>query len=155
MSKQSGVILRAPELAELPEISALCLRSKGHWGYSAEFLDACRDELTLTANDLDTSAICIAERDHAIIGIAQVETDTETAELTKLFIEPGVIGRGLGRVLFEWTTQTAKDAGAKTMTVTADPFAARFYEKLGFRAIGEEPSGSIAGRTLRIYAKAL
>jgi hypothetical protein len=37
----------SPDEAAL--ISSLAIRSKGHWGYSAEFLDACRDELTYTA----------------------------------------------------------------------------------------------------------
>jgi hypothetical protein len=36
---------RADEAGALSDLS---LRSKAHWGYGAAFLEACRDELTLT-----------------------------------------------------------------------------------------------------------
>ena len=30
-------------------LTALCMRSKAHWGYDAAFMHACREELRMTA----------------------------------------------------------------------------------------------------------
>ena len=41
------MIVRPAVPAEAGEISAMALRSKGHWGYDAAFLEACRADLTI------------------------------------------------------------------------------------------------------------
>ena len=40
---------RSAKPEEADALSALAFRSKAYWGYGAEFLEACRSELTLTA----------------------------------------------------------------------------------------------------------
>jgi hypothetical protein len=42
-------MIRAAHGGELEALSALAMRSKAHWGYSAAFMQACRDELTVSA----------------------------------------------------------------------------------------------------------
>ena len=39
--------------SDAPALTLLALRSKAVWGYDAAFIAACRDELTLTADDLE------------------------------------------------------------------------------------------------------
>ena len=49
-------------------------------------------------------------------------------------------GRGLGRKLFEWAIQQAKDKNCRLLQLTSDksrPNAIRFYESLGFVASHE------------------
>jgi hypothetical protein len=41
------VRIRPARPDEAGAISALALRSKGHWGYDAAFLAACRENLTI------------------------------------------------------------------------------------------------------------
>lgn len=133
---------------ELSSLSALCLRSKAHWGYDAAFITACRAELTLHPDDLQTTNIQVAESDAAVAGLAQVRVVGMEANLLKLFIEPALLGAGIGRLLFEWATSKARDLGATTMTIDADPGAAPFYERMGAHHAGFVPSGSIPGRML-------
>jgi GNAT superfamily N-acetyltransferase len=111
-------------------------------------MEACRAELTLREEDLRRSAVQVAERDSAIVGVAQVSIDDATADLEKLFIEPAEMGAGAGRALFEWAKRTAQECGAAALVIESDPGAAEFYRRMGARDDGVVPSGSIPGRFL-------
>ena len=140
--------LRRPESHELPLLSALCLRSKAVWGYDEAFLEACRAELTIGAEELESTALCVAEHDGAIVGVAQITVDGAIADLQKMFVEPGAIGLGVGRTLFAWAVSRAQDLGAQRLTIDADPGAVGFYKRMGAIELGSAPSGSIPGRML-------
>ena len=140
--------LRAPRIDELVALSDLCLRSKAVWGYDAAFLEACRRELTLTPEEFRRTAACVAEREGRRVGFCQVAIDGPDADLVKLFVEPDEIKGGCGRVLFDWAVGIARDAGARRMTIDADPGAVPFYERMGAKSVGLVPSGSIPGRLL-------
>lgn len=144
----TGIVLRAPLLSELDDLSRLMLRSKAHWGYDPSFLDACAAELSLSPQDIAESTVIVATREGQLAGVAKVTGDQETAELSKLFVDPAFIGTGLGRHLFDWCVATAKDMTAHRMTIESDPQAAPFYVKMGAQVIGTVPSGSIPGRHL-------
>ena len=65
--------LRTPRAHEATMLTELCLRSKALWGYDNEFMQACRDELTLTASMMrSSSCFKVAEIDGTVIGVAQV-----------------------------------------------------------------------------------
>jgi GNAT superfamily N-acetyltransferase len=140
--------LRRPEAHELPQLSAICLRSKAVWGYDQAFLDACRTELTIRAEELETTALCVAEHEGALVGVAQVVVHGANADLNKMFVEPSAIGLGVGKALFAWAISSAKNLGARQMTIDADPGAVGFYNKMGAVEHGTAPSGSIPGRVL-------
>ena len=140
--------LRDARQDELPALSELCLRSKAVWGYDDAFMLACRTELTLRPDELRSTHIQVAERYSIVVGLAQVKVAGTDADLLKLFVEPALLGSGVGRLLFEWATATARGLGAVRMTIEADPGAAAFYERLGARHSGFAPSQSIPGRML-------
>jgi GNAT superfamily N-acetyltransferase len=140
--------LRPPEPHELPLLSALCLRSKAVWGYDEAFLESCRAELTIRVEELESTPLCVAEHNGAIVGVAQIMLDGAVADLQKLFIEPDAIGHGVGRSLFAWVVSTAKELGARHLTIDADPGAVGFYKRMGAAEQGSAPSGSIPGRML-------
>jgi len=143
------ISLRIPREDELPALSALCLRSKAHWGYDDAFMAACVEELTLYPNALTTSHLQLAEDQQGTIGVVQVVMiDETTASLEVLYIEPERMGCGAGRVLFDWATKQARELGASSMMIEGDPDAAPFYRHMGAYDVGEAPSGSIPGRML-------
>src|SRR5262249_1918167 len=96
----------------------------------------------------ESSALCVAEHEGVLVGVAQITIDGEGADLQKMFVEPDAIGLGIGRVLFTWAISTAKDLGARHMTIDADPGAVGFYKNIGAGERGSAPSGSIPGRML-------
>jgi GNAT superfamily N-acetyltransferase len=133
---------------ELPELTGLCLRSKAVWGYDDVFMAACRSELTLRLDELQTTSLQVAERDASVVGLVQVKVEGADAELLKLFVEPSLLGAGIGGLLLGWATKKASDLGAIRMMIEADPGAAPFYERMGARHEGLAPSQSIPGRML-------
>lgn len=142
------LIIRAPDIAELPALSELCMRSKAVWGYDADFMAACRAELTFDPRDLVTSRIAVAARGDSLVGVVQVRMTGRDADLQKLFVEPAALRSGVGQVLFGWALDAARDMGALRLMIEADPDAAPFYRRLGAHDIGLAPSDSIAGRML-------
>ena len=140
--------LRQARKMELSELSALCMRSKAHWGYDDAFVAACRAELTLGLHDLDENLMRVAEQEGAPVGVAQISLQGGWAELEKLFVEPAHIGCGVGRALFEWAAQAARGSGATSMNIESDPAAAPFYRRMGAHDAGTPPSTAIAGREL-------
>lgn len=140
--------LRKPTTDELAELSDLCLRSKAVWGYDAAFMEACRRELTLSDDDLRSTALVAADVDGRLVGVAQVDVTDAGGDLLKLFVAPEVIGSGIGRMLFDWCRDTARRMGAPVLVIESDPGAVPFYQRMGARDAGTVPSGSIAGRVL-------
>lgn len=141
-------LLRMPKSDEADVMTALCLRSKGVWGYDAAFMAACRPVLTLTADDWLQSDLQVAVQDDSIVGVAQVICHGEIAELDKLFVDPKALGGGIGRKLFGWSAETSRRRGAKIMTIDADPGATDFYRRLGATDDGVVASTVVPGRFL-------
>ncbi|MGW2964513.1 GNAT family N-acetyltransferase [Streptomyces sp. NPDC001220] len=134
-------------------LSDLALRSKAHWGYDAEFLASCREELTLSGPELARRRTVVAERDGDIVGFTTFEGEPPQGVLGMMFVEPDAIGQGIGRLLFTHTVETAEALGFAQFTIDADPNAEPFYEAMGGIPAGRVPSGSIPGRTLTQYLR--
>src|SRR5262245_23364091 len=115
--------LRAARAEECESLSALCLRSKALWGYDPAFIEQCRAELTLRPAELGATRVCVAETDGLVLGVAQISVTGEDADLLKLFVEPGHVRSGAGRLLFQWAAATARELGAARMVIEADPDA--------------------------------
>ncbi|MBD8021265.1 GNAT family N-acetyltransferase [Brevibacterium gallinarum] len=133
---------------EASALSALALRSKGHWDYSADFLELCRDELTYTAEKCGSGDVFVAEQDGQILGFAALDGTPPDGDLEALFVDVGAMGRGVGGGLLQHVLKVARNRGFTSLTLHADPGAEPFYAHHGAIRIGEAPSGSIPGRTL-------
>lgn len=148
-------VLRTPAIEELPALSALCFRSKAVWGYDSNFMQACRNELSIESCDLRSTSIAIAEENGKIVGVAQIKVIGNEADLLKLFVEPKALRGGIGRALSVWATDTATSMGADNLLIEADPDAAPFYRRMGAQDFGLAPSGSIPRRMLPKLLKKL
>lgn len=142
--------IRSAQEGELDQLSDLARRSKAVHGYSAEFLEACRDELTITPARLATETILVAERSGRRLGFVAVSCVGETADLVDLFVDPDLHGSGVGSRLFAAAVETARDCGATRLEIEADPHVEDWYQRRGAERIGQAPSGSIPGRMLPV-----
>ncbi|MET8685170.1 GNAT family N-acetyltransferase [Streptomyces sp. NPDC004732] len=147
------ISIRPARPGEASLLSDLALRSKGHWGYDAEFLESCRDELTLRDAELAGRRTAVAERDGRVVGFATLEGAPPQGVLGMMFVDPCAIGEGIGRLLFTHAVETAEALGFTQFTIDADPNAEPFYEAMGGVTISRVPSGSIPGRTLTQYLR--
>ena len=152
MSKSLRIREAFPHEASL--LSDLALRSKAHWGYSQDFLDACRSELTVSASRVGTDDYqCFAAlEDDLIVGFYTLEiVSAGNYELEALFVEPSHIGSGVGRSLIQHAVRSLSERGAKRLTIQGDPNATAFYVAAGARQVGTRESGSIPGRSLPLF----
>jgi GNAT superfamily N-acetyltransferase len=146
------VAVRPARAGEAATLTALCVRSKAHWGYDAEFMRLSRDAITVAEKDISAGRVLVAvDAANRTIGLVRVEPDGEMAELGLMFVDPPAMGGGAGRMLFEAATRLARSLGAHRMTILADPNAAPFYERMGARFVRNAPSDAIPGRTLPFY----
>lgn len=143
-----GISIRPARLDEASVLTDLALRSKAYWGYDAQFLESCREELTLREGELSVRRATVAEQGGGIVGFTTLEGDPPQGVLGMMFVDPGVIGKGVGRLLFQHAVATARNLGFTQFTIDADPNAEPFYEAMGAVPVGVVPSGSIPGRTL-------
>jgi GNAT superfamily N-acetyltransferase len=146
------VAVRPARAGEAATLTALCVRSKAHWGYDAEFMRLSRDAITMAEKDISAGRVLVAvDAANQTIGLVRIEPDAEMAELGLMFVDPPAMGGGAGRMLFEAAARLARSLGARRMTILADPNAAPFYERMGARFVRNAPSDAIPGRTLPFY----
>lgn len=153
-SRRARVAFRSARPGDAAALTALALRAKGHWGYSDDFLEACRKELTLTPEMIGNPGlhVTVAESRGAIAGYSAVTViGPDRCELEALFVDPHRMGAGIGRRLLHQAMALAKTRGAVVMKVQSDPGAAPFYAHAGGRATGHEASRSIPGRLLPVF----
>jgi GNAT superfamily N-acetyltransferase len=153
-----GVSLRPAQPSEAPLLSALALRAKASHGYSADFIAACRAELTYAPSQIDDrrTSFVVAECGGVLVGFYALEHTVEDAvELEALFVDPERSGRGIGRLLMDHARRSAAAAGAHTMLIQSDPNAEAFYRAAGAVSVGTRESGSIPGRYLPLLAVVL
>ncbi len=125
------------------------MRAKRSNGYDDAFMDACREELTVTASDLEDGEYWVARSD-AVCGLVCLENgaDKGQGEVHALFVDPDRQRQGIGRMLWLKVVERAKTRGFASLHLDADPAAVPFYRAMGCVVVGEAPSGSIAGRML-------
>jgi GNAT superfamily N-acetyltransferase len=147
-----AITIRRADPAEWVALSDLALRSKAHWGYDEEFLDACREELTVAASDVERLRVTVADDAGAIVGFYALDGGPPETELCFFFVEPERIGGGIGRMLWRQCRATAAQIGASRIRIESDPYAEGFYLAMGAVRVGEAPSQSIPGRTLPVLS---
>jgi GNAT superfamily N-acetyltransferase len=144
--------IRNAKPGEADVLTALCTRSKAHWGYGAAFMKMCEASLAVSEDDIAAGCVMVAVDDAGrVLGMAAMLPEGETSDLDAMFVDPPAIGSGAGRALFAAAVAMARRQGAKRMTILADPNAAPFYERMGAHFLRNAPSDAIPGRTLPFY----
>ena len=145
---------RPARVADAAVLTALAIRSKAYWGYSAQFMEACRGELTCTPEDIADANMTylVAESAGRVAGYAALARQADgVAEIDAMFVEPALIGSGIGKLLMTEIVAQARDMGMTRIMIQADPHAAAFYAGIGATHCGERESDSIPGRMLPLY----
>jgi GNAT superfamily N-acetyltransferase len=148
---KSEVLLRPAFAGDAGELSDLAVRSKAHWGYSSDFIDACRDELTCTPDQIEDPGFTftVAQLAGRLVGFyALKKLSACKFDLNALFVEPDHIGTGVGRALIAHARNVAVQNGATQVVIQSDPHAQAFYEHIGAEYYGQQESDSIPGRYL-------
>lgn len=126
---------QATDHSQLTQLTKL---SKAYWGYSEKQMDKWSTELTITPDYITAHRVYKLLQNKNILGYYSLITiDQQTIELDNLFIHPSVIGKGIGSILLQDAINRSKLDGYHVMKLYADPHAADFYLKKGFKVIGQ------------------
>ncbi|MER3497390.1 MAG: GNAT family N-acetyltransferase [Chitinophagaceae bacterium] len=89
-----------------------------------------------------------AEKDNLLIGAFEddkmlgccmlVEENPETVRLRQMAVLNDLQGKGIGKALMQFAENLARDRGYKKLSMHARKNALGFYEKMGYKKIGEE-----------------
>src|SRR5690349_20838193 len=102
MDRGMTMVVRIAKPGEGQSLTALCMRSKAHWGYDARFMEMSAASLTVSEADIVAGRVLVAVDDGgAVRGMASVVAEGETSDLDMLFVDPPAIGSGAGRALFD------------------------------------------------------
>jgi GNAT superfamily N-acetyltransferase len=152
MSK--SVIIREAKSDDAAFLSSLAIRSKAHWGYSTEFIEACIDELSVSPAFIEDGDLhyVVAVIGEEVVGFYELEgLSGDEIELGALFVDPDHIGTGVGKVLIERAKRHAVNLGASKLNIQGDPNAEKFYCTAGGEPTGSKESESIPGRFLPTF----
>lgn len=132
-------------------LSDLAFRSKAYWGYSDEFMEQAREELSVSSANIGSKNFqyLVAELKNEIVGFYGLERLSQKEfELDALFVAPEHIGAGVGRTLMNHAINRATQLGAQILIIQSDPNAEKFYRAAGGVVTGTKESLSIPGRYL-------
>jgi GNAT superfamily N-acetyltransferase len=124
-----------PDQADV--LTQIAHEAKRHWGYPETWIALWRDTLTITPGFIARNKAYVALIDGEVAGFYVLIDAEEKVTLDHMWLRPGYIGRGIGRVLFTHAVETAASLGASSIEIEADPNAEGFYLRMGARRIGE------------------
>jgi GNAT superfamily N-acetyltransferase len=80
-----------------------------------------------------------AFEDEKMLGCCMlIKEDANTVRLRQMAVLNNLQGKGIGRALMQFAENIARDIGYKKLSMHARVTAAGFYEKLGYRVVGEQ-----------------
>ncbi len=122
---------------------------------SDEYLDglSAADRLPTTRSMIEAPPpelrVWVADEGDALVGFAvtgpseDADADPKTAELFAIYLEPGRVGTGVGRVLFERAVEDLRSRGFRSATLwvlESNELARRFYDAAGWITDGTTTS---------------
>jgi predicted GNAT family N-acyltransferase len=98
-------------------------------------LSFSREELDKEKNNLHI----VAYEDEKMLGCCMLlEEDPQTVRLRQMAVRNDLQGKGVGKALMQFAENLARDRGYKRITMHARKHALGFYEKMGYKKIGDE-----------------
>ena len=113
---------------KMVEIRNDILRKPLGLSFSEEELEKEKDDILIGCfEEEELEGCCILSKE-----------ENETMRLRQMAVTKILQGKGIGSVLMQFAENVARDKGFKLMTMHARSNAIGFYEKLGYKIVGEE-----------------
>jgi len=117
-----------PEYEEMVNLRNEILRKPLGLSFSPDELENEKDNLLMAAYEDDQMLGCCM----------LVEEGHQTVRLRQMAVMNDLQGKGVGRALMQFAENLARDRGYKKITMHARKNAVGFYEKMGYRKVGQE-----------------
>jgi ribosomal protein S18 acetylase RimI-like enzyme len=117
-----------PEYQEMVNLRNEVLRKPLGFSFSPEELESEKENLLMAAYE-----------DEQMLGCCMLlEEGKDTVRLRQMAVINDLQGRGIGKALMQFAENLARDRGYRKITMHARKNAIGFYEKMGYRKVGEE-----------------
>jgi GNAT superfamily N-acetyltransferase len=116
------------EYDRMVELRKEILRRPLGLDFTPEDLEAEKDDILVGAFDEDRILACCLLK----------KVDADTCKLRQMAVHGSLQGKGVGASLMNFAENVARDRGYRKMTMNARKTALGFYDKLGYRVVGEE-----------------
>ncbi|HYB99646.1 MAG TPA: GNAT family N-acetyltransferase [Candidatus Limnocylindrales bacterium] len=130
------IVIGPARAGEQQPLTRIAHAAKRHWGYPEEWIRSWSADLTVSADAIAHDPVYCARSGGDIAGFYALSVEGDVAELEHMWVEPGYMGLGVGRALFEHAKDTAARLGCGRMRIASDPNALGFYERMGARRVG-------------------
>ena len=120
----------------------LIVRSMGYWDRPPGYVEEARELMTLSGADLARDDAWVVLVNGAVAGFYRLSrADVSAAEIEEFHLEPPMIGRGVGRRMFEHACDAARGMGVSQLVWSTDANTVGFYARMGGEITGTTPSG--------------
>lgn len=116
-----------PEYQQMVKLRDDILRKPLGLKFTPEELQKEKDNLMMVAFEDDQMLGCCM----------LVEEEPQTVRLRQMAVINDLQGKGIGKALMTFAENLARDRGYKMITMHARQNAVGFYEKMGYRKVGE------------------
>ena len=134
------LVLSQVSADDAPVLTQIIRAGKAHWGYPAEWLNAWKDELTISPDQIAAWYVRTAAVNEKLVGFFAIALRDGDWWLEHLWLVVELIGQGFGRELFQQAVAAAAELGATRLRIEADPNAEGFYLHMGAKRDGERIS---------------
>jgi N-acetylglutamate synthase-like GNAT family acetyltransferase len=147
-----SIEIRRAHPEESETLSQIAHAAKRHWGYPESWIEDWKADLTITAEFIANHEVFVAIVNDAIAGCCALVVTGPVAEIEHMWIRPEQMGNGVGRALFEYARDRARELQLPVLELSADPNAAGFYERMGAKRIGDVSAG-MSGEEARVLPR--
>lgn len=137
MSVSPGVVIHRASPQDAQQLSEIAFAAKAYWGYPEQWMKSWRYSLTIEPQYIENNQVFVLEGESGAIGFYGLTGQPPILVLDHLWVVPDKIGQGYGRILTEHAEELARNLGAETLEIQADPHAEPFYLHMGAKRVGE------------------
>lgn len=132
------MIIEKANIEENEILTNITKKSKAYWGYSPEQILMWSNNLTISKEYIEKNDVFKLIFENKIIGYySYIKEENHTVKLDNLFVLPEYIGKGFGKYLMDDFTERMRYEKCQKIILDSEPNAEKFYQKIGFKKIGE------------------
>jgi GNAT superfamily N-acetyltransferase len=128
--------IRFATVGEHAGLCQLAWETKAPWGCAHDQPEAWRDDLSPALDSIISHSTHVIEFGTELAGFYQLDVSCRLVELTRLWVRPRFMRRGLGRALLGHASEQASQLSAESLHIDSDPSAEPFYIANGATRIG-------------------
>jgi len=134
------VNIRYAKVDEYETLTDIAIKSEAYWGYDSDYMAKFKSIYNVSEEFIKNNPTVLIEEGNSIIGFYGLICKDNETSLEYFFIEPKYIGKGYGKLLWNYLVSDCKNLGIENFDIVTSPQAKEFYVKMGAIPCGEVES---------------